>query len=113
MDNLDERKPSLPDCLLKPEQAAAILSIPVKAVHELCRRRQLGFVRINRRGERRFTTDQLTQYIRAQTVAAVIPVDRRVHPDLPFPRKGGETKKSVGVEGCGLLTEEIKKLCQS
>lgn len=105
------------DSLLTPNKAAEILAIPVKTLHELCRRRLLGYVRINGKGERRFTTAHLQAYIELQTILPAEPVDKTagcpVRSTLkPTPRKGGDDAGSVGVKGSGLLREEIRQLCR-
>ncbi|MBM4329043.1 MAG: helix-turn-helix domain-containing protein [Deltaproteobacteria bacterium] len=99
--------------LLTPQQAAEVLAIPLKSLHALCRDGRLAYVRINRRGERRFTADQLQAFVEGQTVSARNPVDKQPRRALPSPRKGGE-KEVVGVEEKGLssLRKEIEALCQ-
>jgi excisionase family DNA binding protein len=101
--------------LLTPEQAAQFLQCSEKRVHALCRQRKLAFVRLDGRGTRRFTAEQLRAFIAAQSVQATATVDSRDSTSVSCPKEGGgrRTKKSSGVEGKGPLTQEIRSLCQS
>jgi len=97
--------------LLTPKEASQILAIPIKTVHELCRRHVLGFVRMDNRGSRRFTMEQIQAFIQSQTVAPRIAVDRKrmkVLPSRPqaITRKGGE--RSTGVSTRAQLREEMR-----
>ncbi|MBM4327320.1 MAG: helix-turn-helix domain-containing protein [Deltaproteobacteria bacterium] len=97
--------------LLTPEEASQLLAIPIKTVHELCRRHVLGFVRMDNRGTRRFTMEQIQAFIQSQTVAPRIAVDTRqtkVLPSRPKPitQKGGE--RQTGVSTRAQLREEMR-----
>ena len=55
------------DGLLKPKQVAELLQIPEKAVHRLCREGKLQWVPMDKKGTRRFTQDQVQEFIRSQS----------------------------------------------
>ncbi len=101
------------DTLLTPQQAAEKLSIPVKSVHELCRRRLLGYVRVDDRGTRRFTVEQLERYVALRSVdPAQDPIDKRPQRRLPSPAtitKGGDKEESSGVSARAQLRQEMRK----
>lgn len=88
------------DHLLKPQQVAEYLGITVKMVHQLCREHKLPYVKINRK-ERRFTEEQVQEYVDSQTVKIPV-IDKKPSKRLDCPRKGGE--KSFG-NGANLRKE--------
>jgi excisionase family DNA binding protein len=59
--------------LLTPRQVAEALQIPVKSVHALCRAGKLGYVQIDGKS-RRFTFEQIAEYIAAKTASAYSPL---------------------------------------
>jgi len=98
--------------LLKPEQAAEYLGVRVKTVHQLVREGSLECVQVTPK-DRRFTEDQIRDYVERRTVhRPQSDVDREASKRIPSPRKGGGVRKSQRVDETGLLREEIKKLCR-
>lgn len=99
--------------LLTTQEAADILAVTEKRIHELCRDGLLSYVRIDGRGTRRVTPEQIHSFIESQKVPVRKPVDRKPVRALPSPQKGGE-KEVVGVDEKGLssLRKEIEALCQ-
>jgi excisionase family DNA binding protein len=91
--------------LLKPDDVAALLAISKKAVDSLCRSGKLSYIRVNGK-ERRFTEEQVREYIEAQTMPSrATGVDRRRSKPLRSP-KG---KRSI--EGGADLGKELRELC--
>jgi excisionase family DNA binding protein len=73
-----------------------------KTVHKLVREGKLACVQITGR-ERRFTDEQVLEFIRSQTRS--VRVDKKPRPPVSSPaRKGGE-KKSVGLSRTDLRKE--------
>jgi len=72
----------------------------------------LAYVRINGRGERRFTIEMIEEYVQARTVDLPKRVDKKDLQPLPYSRKGGD-KEVVGVKDSGSLRKEIRNLCLS
>ena len=88
-------------CLLTPDAVAAVLGISIKTVHKLVREKKLACVQVTAK-HRRFTEQQVEEFVRAQTVESH--VDRRVSRPLSSrPKKGG--KKSVGLSRADLKKE--------
>jgi excisionase family DNA binding protein len=87
--------------LLEPKEVASMLMTSLKTVHKLVRDKKLACVQITAR-ERRFTAEQVQQYIDSQSTE--IRVDKKA-PRLVSsrPRKGGA--KSIGVSGTDLRKE--------
>jgi excisionase family DNA binding protein len=82
-------------------EVAQILGISVKIVHKLVREGKLPCVQVTAR-ERRFTTEQVQQYIESQSTG--IRVDKKAAPAVSSrPKKGGA--KSIGVSGTDLRKE--------
>lgn len=95
--------------LLKAIDIAAILDISVKTVHKLARERKLACVQVTAR-ERRFTHDQIQEYIRSQSTGAR--VDKIIpRPVQSPPKKGGIGQKPAGDIGTDLV-KEIRSLCR-
>lgn len=89
--------------LLDSHRVAAILKIAIKTVHKLVREGKLACVQVTSR-ERRFTEEQVQQYIESRSTGIMI--DKRVTaPVSSRPKKGGEKSKSVGVCGKDLRKE--------
>ncbi len=87
--------------LFTAEDVAAILSISLKTVHKLVREGKLPCVQVTTR-ERRFTPEQVQQYIESQSTG--IRVDKKPAPAVSSrPKKGGA--KSIGVSGTDLRKE--------
>jgi excisionase family DNA binding protein len=90
--------------LLCPVDVAGVLGVSSKTVHKLVRDGKLSCVQVTGR-ERRFTQEQVQDYIRSQTMS--VRVDKKPRRPLSSPpRKGGE--KSFGSNGVS-LREEIKQ----
>jgi excisionase family DNA binding protein len=87
--------------LLRVTDAASILGISTKTVHKLVREGKLACVQVTRR-DRRFTHEQVQEYIRSQSTQ--VRVDKKAAPTVSSrPRKGGA--KSIGVSGTDLRKE--------
>jgi excisionase family DNA binding protein len=85
-------------------EVAQILGISVKTVHKLVREGKLPCVQVTAR-ERRFTAEQVQQYIESQSTGKC--VDKKETDRVSSrPRKGGE--KSFGHSGVGLRKEMQK-----
>jgi len=95
------------DPLLKAEEVAKCLRVAPKTVHNLARKGEIGFVKVNGR-DRRFTLEQVDDYIQRTSVSPRVDVTPKAR--VSSQTKGG--KKSVGANGTGLLREEIKRLCR-
>ena len=88
--------------LLCPADVAGILGVSSKMVHKLVRDGKLSCVQVTGR-ERRFTQEQVQEYIRSQSTS--VRVDKGHHRRLSSPpRKGGE-KKTKGTN------TEVSKAC--
>jgi excisionase family DNA binding protein len=87
--------------LLNAKDVAQILGISVKTVNKLVREAKLGCVQVTAK-ERRFTEDQIREYIESQS--SKVKIDRRI-PDRvkSAAPKGGE--KSFGDSRTSLLKE--------
>ena len=86
--------------LMDAKDVAKILKIAPKTVHKLVRRGKLGCVQVTAK-ERRFTEEQMREYIESRTIER--PVDRKSPKPVDFPRKGG--KKSFGCSRTSLREE--------
>ena len=87
--------------LLAATEVATILGISAKTVHKLVREKKLACVQVTAR-DRRFTPEQVQDYIRSQSTA--VRVDRRAAPAVTSrPKKGGA--KSVGCSRTDLREE--------
>ena len=98
--------------LMNAQDVAEILGIAKKTVHKLVRDGRLGCVEITET-DRRFTIDQVQNFIEAQTVAVRIDKPRGRAVESP-PQKGGGTrrgKKSTEAQAEGSLVKELKELC--
>ncbi len=99
-------KPHNPFCpvstrLLEPKEIASMLKISLKTLHKLVREGKLSCVQVTAR-ERRFTLEQVQQYIESQSTA--IRVDKKAALAVSSrPKKGGA--KSIGVSGTDLRKE--------
>ena len=89
------------------------LGISVKTVNKLVREGKLGCVQVTAK-ERRFTEDQIREYIESRT--KIIRVDMpRVRQVSSQPKKGGDEDfkaKSFEAQVTGSLVEELKALCR-
>ncbi len=87
--------------LWRVSDVARILALSSKSVHKLVRESKLPCVQVTAR-ERRFTPEQVQQYIESRSTA--IRVDKKAaSPVSSRPKKGGE--KSIGVSGTDLRKE--------
>jgi excisionase family DNA binding protein len=92
---------------LDAKDVAAIIKVAVKTVHKLARDGKLACVQITRR-ERRFTQEQVQQYIDSRSTHVI--VDKKdFRPVSSYPRKGGDRAKSSGVFSRQALLEEMRK----
>ncbi len=95
--------------LLSAKGVGAILGISTKTVHKLVREKKLACVQVTPR-DRRFTHEQVQEYIRSQSTA--VHVDKRdPRPVQSPPKKGGNGRKSAGDVGTDLV-KEIRSLCR-
>lgn len=102
---LDSRMPAL----WQASDVARILDISPKTVHKLAREGKLACVQVTSR-ERRFTPEQVQEYIRSQSTE--VRVDKRdPRPVQSPPKKGGTERKSAGDIGTDLV-KEIRSLCR-
>lgn len=94
--------------LLDAKEVAEMIRVAIKTVHKLAREGRLACVQITPR-ERRFTQEQVQEYIRVQSTE--MRVDRKAASAVSSrPKKGGA--KSSGVSGTA-LAKEIRSLCRS
>ena len=97
------------DALLTAETVASILVVPRKAVHRLVREGKMACVQVTAR-ERRFTQEQVQDYIRSQSTE--VRVDKKEpRPVKSPPKKGGIERKTAGDIGTDLV-KEIRSLCR-
>ncbi len=87
--------------LLTAATVACILGISPKTVHKLVREGKLACVQVTAR-ERRFTHEQVEDYIRSQTTS--VRVDKKAPRPVSSSSKKGGTK-SIGVSGTDLRKE--------
>ena len=93
-------------CLLTVSQVAVALSLSRKTVNKLVREKRLACVQITAR-ERRFTHEQVHEYIRSQSTE--VRVDKKDSPAVSSrPKKGGDRAQSVEVNGKD-LREEMRR----
>ena len=93
--------------MLEPKEVASMLMVSIKTVHKLVRSGKLGCVQVTSR-DRRFTQEQIEEYIRSQSREVRVDKKEPRHV-LSRPEKGGE--KSSGVLSRQALLEEMRK-CQ-
>ncbi len=95
--------------LLSAKEVAQYLGIRLKTVHEYVRRGELGCIEVSPR-DRRFTEDQLQEFIQRTTKPPKKRIDKKPSRSLTYsPKKGGA--KSVKDSGAD-LREEIRQLWQ-
>jgi excisionase family DNA binding protein len=95
--------------LMDSKHVAAILTISPRTVHKLAREGKLACVQVTAR-ERRFTPEQVQQYIRSHSTE--VRVDKGVPRPVQSPLKKGVIKrKSAGDIGTDLV-KEIRSLCR-
>jgi len=93
--------------LLDSRDVAVVLKVSPKTVHKLAREGKLACVQVTSR-ERRFTHEQVQEYIRSQSTP--IRVDKRYSRHVKSaPKKGGA--KPAGDIGTDLV-KEIRSLCR-
>jgi excisionase family DNA binding protein len=93
--------------LLTVEEVAKLLGVKPRYVHHLVRQGELGRVQSSHR-KRRFTQEQVDQYIRNRSTPTPTPVDRKTPESLSCPLKGGDLKKSSGDSVKAQLREEMR-----
>jgi excisionase family DNA binding protein len=95
--------------LLTVAVVASILGVSPKTVHKLVREGKLACIQVTAR-ERRFTNEQVQQYIRSHSTE--VRVDKGVPRPVQSPlKKGGIERKSAGDIGTDLV-KEIRSLCR-
>jgi len=99
--------------LLSPKQVAEILGISVKTVHKLVRDGRLGCVQVTAR-DRRFTEEQLRQYLEERTLTVRVDTRRPVSVSSALKKGGVENSRAKSFEAqvTGSLVEELKALCR-
>jgi len=90
--------------LLTAATVAGILGVSSKTIHKLVREKRLACVQVTAR-ERRFTPEQVEEYIRSQSTE--MRVDKKVPRPVQSPSKKGGAK-SFGHSGVD-LRKEMKK----
>ncbi len=95
--------------LLSPNEVAEYLGVRLKTVHEYVRRGELGCIEVSPR-DRRFTEDQLQEFIKRKTKPPKKRIDNGPSKSVIYSRKGGV--KQVEDSGTSLTTREIRKLCR-
>jgi excisionase family DNA binding protein len=91
--------------LLSAQEAALVLRISVKTVHKLVRENKLSCVQVTAR-ERRFTHEQVQEYIRSQSTE--VRVDKKATRPVQSLSKKGDVK-SAGVYSTSALREEMRQ----
>jgi excisionase family DNA binding protein len=93
--------------LLDAKEVATMIKVAIKTVHKLAREGKLACVQVTAR-ERRFTSEQVQEYIRSQSTS--LRVDKKYpRPVLSPFKKGGDRAKSSGVLSRQALLEEMRK----
>ena len=90
--------------LLKTEDLAEFLGISIKTVNHLVRKGELRCVQVTKK-ERRFTHEQVQEFIERQSDKQPKSVDKVASGRLPSRRKGGKSFGHSGVD----LREEMKR----
>jgi excisionase family DNA binding protein len=86
--------------LLSAKDVGEILGISVKTVNKLVRAGKLACVQVTTK-ERRFTEEQVREFLESSTIKT--PIDKKSAKPLDFPRKGGQ--KSLGFARTALKKE--------
>ena len=95
--------------LLTVATVASILGVSQKTVNKLVREKRLACVQVTSR-DRRFTPEQVQDYIRSQSTE--VRVDKKEsQPVQSPPKKGGIKRKAAGEIGTDLV-KEIRSLCR-
>lgn len=106
--------------LLEIEDVSRLLGIKPKGIHELVRRGLLGCVQVTPK-VRKFTEEQVQEFISSRTVAAPKPmceqivnkpIDAAATRRLPSPKKshkGGDCKKSSGDSDRAQIRKELRQ----
>jgi excisionase family DNA binding protein len=89
------------------QEAARILSISTKTVHALCRRGLLSFVQINGK-ERRFTDQQIQEYVESRTVPRRVDKNHSGRISSPPLRDKGGDSEVPGGSVRAHLREELR-----
>ena len=90
--------------LLKTEELAAYLGISIKTVNHLVRKGDLRCVQVTKK-DRRFTHEQVQEFIERQSDKQPKSVDKLSSGRLPYRQKGGKSFGHSGVD----LREEMKR----
>jgi excisionase family DNA binding protein len=99
--------------LLSPKNVSEILGISVKTVHKLVRDGKLGCVQVNDR-DRRFTEDQVREYVEERTLKVRVDMKRPVSVSSRSKKGGDENSRTKSFEAqvTGSLVQELKTLCR-
>ncbi|MGO9116832.1 MAG: helix-turn-helix domain-containing protein [Desulfomonilaceae bacterium] len=94
---------------LPPEQVADFLNIKVRNVHRLVRNGKLDCIKLDAKN-RRFTKEQVEEFVQRMSTGTPRPVDTSAPKDVPFPRKkGGSKSTSHGADDLTSIVEEVRK----
>jgi excisionase family DNA binding protein len=106
LDNHNENNPGAVSLasLHTVKDVAAALGISPKTVHKLVREKKLACVQVTAR-ERRFTPEQVQEYIRAQST--------KVRVDKRDPRPVSSAPKKGGAKSSGVTRAELRKELRS
>lgn len=86
----DDREVRQARGLFTEDQVAEMLLISKRVLRGLCKKRQIGFVRVSPR-RRVFTQRHIDKFIQKRAIEPKgRPVDKNAPESVPFPRKGGE-----------------------
>ena len=98
-----------PESLLDAEEVALRYKISAKTLHKLVREGKHACVQITAK-DRRFTCEQVQEYIRSQSIE--VRVDKRDPKPVQLPpKKGGIERKTAGDIEADLV-KEIRSLCR-
>jgi len=105
------------ESLLTPDDASAYLRIPKSALNRECRLRTIGYITINRRGDRRFRKEDLDLYLERQKVAVPGSIKIRKHTgkeegEARHPKEGEKNRRIKQDRNLTDLRKEIQRLWQ-
>jgi len=92
--------------LLTPDTVAEYLGISVRDIHALVRRGQLNCIQIDSK-RRRFTEEQVSEYLQARTILRPKGIDENASKRLRSPREGGN-KRNRHKDSAKALREEMR-----
>jgi excisionase family DNA binding protein len=93
--------------LLTPQDVATFLGVKTKTIHQYVRDKRLTCIQISPR-KRRFTPEQVEQFILSRTISEPKSVDTKISYPITYPQKGGDEKKSFGEKAKAQIREEMR-----